>query len=82
MATFSSIDRRHQRWIATSESLPVFPVALIFMTLFMSVLNFWQGQQIDRRQMLANAIAHFNIPLSLIKLFTKGANIIPGDCAH
>ena len=60
MATSSSIDRRRCRGTAISETLLVFPVALIFMTLLMFVLNFWQDQQIDRSQMLANEISRFN----------------------
>ena len=60
MATSSSIDRRRQRGTAISETLLVFPVALIFMTLLTFVMNFWQDQQIDRSQMLANEIARFN----------------------
>ena len=85
MATFSSIDRR-QRGTAISETLLVFPVALIFMTLLMFVLNFWQDQQIDRSQMLANEIARFNSTSLLwfadVDEKAKGAGVVEPDTGY
>lgn len=60
MATFSSTDARACRGSAISETLLVFPVAVIFMTLMMYVLTFWQDQEIDRSQAIAYEVARFN----------------------
>lgn len=86
MATSSFIDRRRCRGTAISETLLVFPVALIFMTLLMFVLNFWQDQQIDRSQMLANEISRFN-STSLFWFFdsdeaAKDAGYVDGDTGY